>query len=145
MPRRTTFYLRDGGKLVNELEILGEILRRESRHVTPPIARPEVLGAFVLACKHPPAERAVGYGRYAQLATRGEQVCAGGVFDVEGEGGVFDLDGVDGVDGHGAAEGGGEAFRKAEVAHFARVDGGGHGRDDGFDGDFAVEAVAGGL
>ena len=67
---------------------------------------------------------------------------AGGVFDVEGEGGVFDLDGVDGVDGCGAEEGGGGAFGEAEVVGFFGVDGFGHGGDDGFDGDFAVEAVA---
>ncbi len=51
---------------------------------------------------------------------------------------------MDGVNGGGAAEGGGGAFGEAEVADFAGVDGGGHGGDDGFDGDFAVEAVAGG-
>ena len=48
---------------------------------------------------------------------------------------------MDGVDGHGAAQGSRGAFGEAEVAHFARVDGRGHGGDDGFDGDFAVEAV----
>ena len=52
---------------------------------------------------------------------------------------------MDGVDGRGAAEGGGGAFGKAEVAHFARVHGGGHGGNDGLDGDFAVETVAGGV
>ena len=64
------------------------------------------------------------------------------VFNIEGEGGVFDLDGVDGVDGCGAEEGGGGAFREAEVVCFSRVHGRGHGGDDGFDGDFAVEAMA---
>ena len=49
---------------------------------------------------------------------------------------------MDWVDGCGAAEAVGGAFGEAEVARFAGVHGGGHGRDDGFDGDFAVEAVA---
>ena len=91
--------------------------------------------------QHPPAERAVGDGRDAQLAAVGEQVRPRGVFDVEREGGVFDLDGVD---GRGAVEGSGGAFGEAEVAFLARGDGGGRGGDDGFDGDFAVGAVAAG-
>ena len=49
---------------------------------------------------------------------------------------------MDGVDLYGAAEGGGGAFGEAEVAHFSGVDGRGHGGDDCFDRDFAVEAVA---
>lgn len=96
--------------------------------------------------KHSTAERAVGYDGYTQLTTCGEEVCARGVFNVECERGVFDLHGVDGVDSHGATEAGGRAFGEAEVAYFSGVDRGGHGGDDGLDGDFAVEAVArGGL
>lgn len=130
---------------MHQFEVLGEILRREPRHVPPPIARREIVRAFVPPRQHAPAERAVGHGGDAQRAARGEQVRAGGALDVEREGGVFDPHGVDGVDGRGAAEGGGGAFREAEVAHFAGMDGRGHGGDDGFDGDFAVEAVAGGF
>lgn len=102
----------------------------------------EIGRASVAGGQHAAAERAVGDDRDAERAARREQVRARGVFDVEGEGGVFDLHGVDGVDGYGAEEGGGGAFGEAEIADFFGVDGGGHGRDDGFDGDFAVEAVA---
>ena len=108
----------------------------------PEIARFEVVGALILARQHAAAKRAVSDGGDAEVAAGGEEVGAGGGFDVEGEGGVFDLDGADRGDADGAAEGGGGAFGEAEVADFACVGGGGHGRDDGFDGDFAVEAVA---
>lgn len=47
------------------------------------------------------------------------------------------------MDGGGAAEGRGGAFGEAEVVGLVRADGFGHGGDDGFDGDGAVDAVAG--
>lgn len=53
------------------------------------------------------------------------------------------MDGDDGVDGGCAAEGCGGAFGEAEVVGLFGVDGFGHGGYDCFDGDGAVDAVAG--
>lgn len=117
LPHRAALPPRNRTQLPHQLEVFREILLGEPRHASPAVVRVEVLGAFVPSRQHAAAERAVGDGRDAERAARGEEVGTGGLLDVEGEGGVFDLGGEDGVDGGGAAEGRGGAFGEAEVVN----------------------------
>ena len=141
MPRRASLSLRNSPQLINQLQILREILIREPRSRAPPITLLKVFVRLVLARQHTASKRRVRNRRDAEFSAclqKGDVW----VFDVHGEGGVFNLDGGDRVNGVSAAESRRRALAEADVGDFASFDGFGHGADDGFDRDFAVEAVA---
>ena len=117
--RRTTLFLGQGLENADEVEVLGEILGLEARHLAAEVPGVEVVERFVLACQEAPAQGGVVDDGDAELAAGAEEVGAAVGFDVQGPGVVFDLDGGDGVDGVAAAEGVRGAFGEAEVFDLA--------------------------
>lgn len=133
LPAGTGLPRRDRRNRIDEVEILGKILRTEPRREPPEIALLEVLKPSILPRQEPPPQRTIRHGRDPQLPTRLQQADAR-VLDIHRKGRVLDLDGGDMMDFTGAAEGFGRALAQAQEADLAggfQLDHGRHGRLDG--------------
>lgn len=83
---------------VQQLEVLGEVLRREPGHQPAEVAFREVVGGPVSTGQKTTTQGGVGDDRDAELTAGLEKRARSGVLDVHAEGAVLHLDGRDVVD-----------------------------------------------